>query len=33
MEWLDEFIDNEDQILNLTPFLEKKIQFEENLQE
>ena len=31
MEWLDEFIDNEDQILNLTPFLEKKIQFEENL--
>ena len=31
MEWLDEFIYNEDQLLNLTPFLEKKIQFEENL--
>lgn len=31
MEWLDEFIDNEDQIINLTPFLESKIQFEENL--
>ena len=31
MEWLDEFVGNEDELINLSPFLSRKIQFEENL--